>query len=961
MLKGGSVLKSIVKALGLIVCLALSGAVCAMGMGGINVITALGEPLKAEIELVAVGKAEKSSLSAHLASPDAFKGAGMDYPSNLPSLKFQIETRASGEPYLKVTSIQPVNEPFVSLLVELSWSSGKLLREYTFLLDPPGYKAEQPKTEEVKPVAPSAAAAPSAPIAPKIIAQPIRATVPVDKKVFAEAATPARDKKSAVSGNVATGTIKVKHGDTLSEIALHSKPSGVSLERMLVALYRANADEFDGKNMNRLKTGKILQMPKSQDLDKLAQIDAVKEIRVQVADWHAYRQKLASASGAVAEHAPKQETSGKISTTVADKAPAAKEPAKEVVRLSKGEAPGSKAVTAGNTKSSQDRVHALEEEAIAKSKALNESSERVAMLEKNIKEMQHLMELKGQPVAPVKPSPGKVEAPAETKPAPKLEPAKAETKPSIPASAVVPVVASQPHAASAIAAVSAVTPASTVKPAVKPIAPKVVPPPPSMLDDPLYQAGGAAVLLALGGLGFMLARRGKGDKVKKKVLSSNKEEEKDIGVTSGRISAPTAPSPETGDFTQAAVAVPISQAQPEDVDPINEADLFLSFGRDAQAEEILKDALEKNPASNPIRLKLLSIYASRKDTKLFSSIARQVQDSGDTAAWAQAAEMGRNLEPNNPMYGGAGGETVIAAQVDQGKSGQQQAAGLDFDLGSSESSATADAESLSAPPVEKAATAPAVDFDLGFDGPTDTATENKNPDASLAAPVDVKTATTPGLDFDLGLGEEPGLPAKNTAEDLASTKVLNVPLGEKAVDMPSTGLHAAETPMDFDITATHQLPAAPELGQDTAITPNLDDLVFDITATHSSTAAAITEERPAVNALESPDEGLAFTLDFPATDKTEPAPAQAATKGTVDVDLSGLSLDMDEPTASASAPVAEVKDAHWHDVATKLDLAKAYQEMGDNAGAREILEEVLAEGDDKQCAAAEEILQQLLD
>ena len=133
---------------------------------------------------------------------------------------------------------------------------------------------------------------------------------------------------------------------------------------------------------------------------------------------------------------------------------------------------------------------------------------------------------------------------------------------------------------------------------------------------------------------------------------------------------------------------------------------------------------------------------------------------------------------------------------------------------------------------------------------------------------------------------------------------------------------------------------------------------FDITSTHLS-PAAITEEKPAADISASAGDVLAFTLDFPVADKPA-APAQAATKEAVDIDLSGINLDMGEPAAPASAPAAEVKDAHWHDVATKLDLAKAYQEMGDNAGAREILEEVLAEGDDQQRAAAEEILQQLI-
>ena len=143
--KGGCVLKFIVNALGLIAALVLSSAAGAVGMGGISVATALGEPLKAEIDLVSVGKTDKNKMSARLASPDAFKGAGLEYPSTLPSMKFQVETRANGQPFLKLTTSQPVNEPFVSLLVELTWPSGQLLREYTFLLDPPGFKPEQPK------------------------------------------------------------------------------------------------------------------------------------------------------------------------------------------------------------------------------------------------------------------------------------------------------------------------------------------------------------------------------------------------------------------------------------------------------------------------------------------------------------------------------------------------------------------------------------------------------------------------------------------------------------------------------------------------------------------------------------------------------------------------------------------------------------------------------------------------
>jgi pilus assembly protein FimV len=964
-IKGGSVLKLFAKALGFIAALVLSGAVGAVGMGGISVTTALGEPLKAEIDLVAVGKADRNKMSARLASPDVFKGAGLDYPSALSKLKFQIEARANGDPYIKVTSAQPVNEPFVSLLVELTWSSGQLLREYTFLLDPPGFKPEQPKAVEVQPVLskvegplePSVASAGESkgravkeePMLMRATAPMdemlMRATAPMDEKVLVKPEV-APAKKPAESSNVASGTIKVKHGDTLSKIARETKSPDVSLERMLVAMYRANEDAFDGKNMNRLKTGKILRVPEEGDLNRVAQVEAVKEIHVQAADWHSYRMKLAAASGSVAEQAPKQVASGKISATVDDKAPAAKESNKEVVRLSKGEAPGDKAA-GGNAKAMQDKLHAMEEDATARNKALKDSNERIAMLEKNIKEMQRLIELKGQPVPP-KPVLSKAVVP-ETKPE-----NKSEVKPGA-ASKEVTVTPLPPAA----------LPASAVRPT-KPVTHKIETPPPSLLDEilsePLYLAGGAAALLGLGGIGFMLARRrSKGGK--------DKEEE---GIAGTHIAAPIVPSPDTGDYTLTATAIPISTVEPENVDPISEADLFLNFGRDVQAEEILKDALKKTPGNQQVQLKLLSIYANRKDTKTFSGIARQIQDSGDAAAWAQAAEMGRKMEPGNPMYGGNDGAVVATGEVplDEVKT---EPASLDFDLGfgvpeASAAESNASAAALDVPLDVTTATSSGLDFDLGFSAPTEGApvVEEHKSTVVPSVPQSEQVDTASVLDFDLGfdVSAEPEAAAPAPAEtNYDSTMVLSAPLNEET-QAPENLQTAQETPLDLDITATNSDFSAqqPEqvLEQAEKPTPSLDDLVFDVTAADSS-PVAMTEEVAAVEAPAEAEDVMAFTLDFPVTEEpptveAAPAPAQDAVKETGAIDLSEINLNLDAP---ASAPAEEVKDARWQDVATKLDLARAYQEMGDASGAREILEEVLNEGDAQQRAAAEIMLQQL--
>lgn len=886
--------KSLLKLLGVVAALTLSTCVYALGMGGINVTSSLGQPLKADIELVAVGKAEKASLVARLASPDIYKGAGLEYPHGN-KFKFQIESRANGEPYLKVTSAQPVNDPFVSLLVELTWASGKLLREYTFLLDPPDYVAEQPKPAEVQAVAPAVQAAP-AETAP--VEEPVpEAAAPVESAPAAEsveqpvekpaAAVPAKQAVAEPAKPVATGNITVKRGDTLNKIAAENKPSDVSLERMLVALYRANAGQFDGKNMNRIRTGKILRLPEQDELMAVGQAEAAKEIRAQAADWNAYRQRLASAAAVSSQQQETQQVAtGKITSSVADKAPVAKESAKEVLKLSKGEAPGDQAAAGagGKAVSAQDMKSAAQEDAIAKAKALKEEQDRAALLEKNIQDMQRLAELKSEAAALAQAA-------------------------SAAGSAVA--AASGVAAASEVVAVSEVKPAPVVKPQ-----PKVVEPEPTLVDqilgEPLYLAAGAAALLGLGGLGFMLSRRKKAEVV----AVSTKEE---VGVTTGRIATPVAPSPETGDFT--ATAAHAEEVAPsEDVDPISEADLFLNFGRDAQAEEILKEALQKTPNNHQIHLKLLGIYANRKDVNSFSSIARQLRDSGDEEAWQQAAAMGRKLEPNNPMYGGG--------SIEDAESATMRTPALNVAPGLAVAGAAA-------------AAVPEVDFDLGAP-------------AVEAKPAAEQDFMSDAMKTMVLSAEEKEAPAQSEPMDFdvtATNPSIAIP---DAMDFDVTSTNPAlkaASEVDVDITGSLDVDTAKAAAaQEEISVASLDDLIFDVTSTQPSVPAAQPEaEKPAAD-----ESALAFTLDFPMT---EEAPAKPAAQP-AEIGLSDISLNLDEVAAPAE-PAAEAKDEHWHEVATKLDLARAYQEMGDQTGAREILEEVLKEGDADQREAAQGILDQL--
>ncbi len=892
------------KLLGFVAGLTLSATISAVGMGGINVTSGLGQQLKADIDLVSVSKTEKVSLVARLASPEVYKGAGLDYPHGN-KFKFQIESRANGEPYLKVSSAQPVNDPFVVMLVELTWSSGRLLREYTFLLDPPGYIAELPVQAEVQPVAPAveSAAVPAAdmPVEPvaapeapgfveqgETLAASAPAAAPVEQVVPEVAAVP----EDITAGGITVPNeewLAVQRGDTLSKISAQYKPADVSLERMLVALYRANASEFDGKNMNRIRAGKVLRLPNPDEVDRVGQSEAVKEIRAQSADWNSYRQKLAGAASMSSQpQAAEQVASGKIASSVADKAPVAKESAREVLKLSKGEAPGDRAAAGagGKSMSAQDKDNAAQEDAIATAKAGKEQQTRTAMLEKNLQDMQRLAQLKSAAAALAQ------------------QP---------------PVAVAPPVAASAVT-----TAASGVKPApvAKPKSKAPVKQEPSLVDqilaEPLYLAGAAGALVVLIGLGWLASRR-----KKKPAIDVLSQFNGDSGSRSGHIAAPSVPAPEPGHFTGMVAAKAATSEQSQEADPISEADLFLNFGRDVQAEEILKDALKDTPNNHRIHLKLLEIYANRRDLGSFATITRQLQDSGDEEAIQQALAMGRELDPNNPMYGGSGTKN----KEDSGSTNTQAPV-----FNAMPRLVTGDA-----PPAKPVS----VDFDLG-------------------APS-AESAPSPEQDF---------LADAEQTVTLLSPEIANKPARE----------------LDFDITSTHP-PVSAAGGQTRSARPDLGDLIFDVTGSRPGAPVAseqaevplpkldgmtfdITGSNPSQPETQ-PDAGkpaqaddgmMEFTLDFPVENK---AGESVATAQPAEVGLAGISLNFDAaatPAAKTSenaAPASENKDEHWQEVATKLDLAKAYQEMGDASGAREIIEEVMREGDAGQREAAQSLLAQL--
>jgi len=903
----------------------------AAGLGKLNVMSALGEPLRAEVDLVAE-KSEIGSLAARMASRDAFERAGLAYSNLLTGVKVSIEKRDGGEPYVRLASTQPVTEPFVDLLIELTWSSGRISREFTALLDPPSVIAER---EKQKASAAEVRAAPAAP-APKAEPVPAPAAEPAkpetgktEESVAPAAAEPAAqapaeaapapaptaeapaptaeapaapvetiggtqptllNEGSALPSSVKSAPVAdaygpVKYGDTLGKIAGATKSPDVSLEQMLVLLVRNNPDAFSGKNMNRLKTGKILQLPSSDQVAGITEADARKEVKVQARDWRAYREQLAAAAGqtAPAEQPAQQAVSGKVGASAEDKATSAQEQPKEILKLSKNEpaAGATAAAGAGGDAKAAARMRALEEEVVARDKAVKESNDRVAKLEKQIKDLQALLEMKSKGMAdlqkPAVPPPAATpKAPAQSvvpaTPAP-VTPSAPEVKPATPTAPVTPASPEVPKSESAPA------PAQPVPAQPKPAIVKAPAAParePSMMDQvmdqPAYLGAAIGVLIIIGALAVRAVKRRRESK-------SDAEESgpaRVFGETSGAAAVTV------DGYAGAAAAAETS----EEVDPVAEAEIFLAYGRDAQAEELLKEALESSPKRYEIHLKLLQIYANRKDAKAFEKVARDLQQAtgGAGAIWNQAVVLGYQVDPGNSRYA-EGKSAAGAAAAGAVAAASAAAENVDFNIGSEESTATT------------------TDIDLGEgDTPFDrTQTIDPAADAVHDSTASFDAGAVPAMDFNL--------------------------------DLPSAGSTAPKA---------EATPAARASGPDFDI--NLNSL-----ATSTPGAAVAPTEPAASGGLDFDMSGL--SLDAPAEPKMESSSAAP------EIDLSGISLDLGTETAPTTSPTG--KDDHWYDVQTKFDLAKAYQEMGDKDGAREILKEVLQEGDTAQKTAAQSVLSSL--
>jgi pilus assembly protein FimV len=980
-------------------------SVSALGLGDIKLNSYLNERLNAEISISVAGAEELETLDVRVASREAFERFGVERVDFMDDLDFTVDRLPDGRAVVRVTSSEAIVEPFVTFLIEARSSGGRLLREYTVLLDPPLFLPEPEEPAE----------APAAPVrqAPSAGSIP-RATQP----------SPVTASRPQVASATTYGP--VRRNETLWGIAANVRPdAGVSMNQAMISLFRANPDAFDG-NINRLREGATLRVPDYADMTGLSVGEASAEVRQHNRDW---KQARVPSAAPVAAAAPREPRESRLELVPPDREERAQAPT------------GASASTAPP------------DEYIREQEALNEELlGAVQSLRRELEETRRLMELKDDEIAALQDRLAGIEAG-------RFQPA-----PEVPVEEEVP--AAPPEDAAAAGAEQPVAAEPEPTPVEEQPVAAPTPPPAQIAAD--TDEGGLfssiwmwiviVVVALLGAAVYWRQRQEQADEayeswatvdqegrpvaaaagavapaadivVEEPAIAEVPEEEAertepqleeeaaDIAETAATTAEPLA-TEGTGEYAYpfedtiaGATGINLDQS-----DPLAEADFHMAYGLYDQAADLVEKAIERDPDRIDLRTKLLDILFvwGQQDAFLEEAIALQAKIGGsESAEWERIAIMGRQICPDAAIFG----------QEVEGELAAASGGDVDFDLSAGQ-----------AEPAES----DGLDFDLGATGEMpgvdiDVVDESIAPDST--AEVEIEDL---GLDIDIAaLGEE----VEEAEDEARSEAVVEESVEDTAALAPvdeeqeeDTGLtevldRIEEAPSDDDTGLTDVLDRVEEAppSEETGLTEVLERVEA---ATEDETAVVKaedldiadldsegTKELPALDAgAVGPEDETAGDLDTTdldsegdtrempdfageSDDDTVEVEIGSLAEGGLDLDLSELTSELEDdldktaelPIAGAAPdantlmdevfgddeseegvlegvaedegtkelPVADFGEATLSEVGTKLDLARAYIDMGDPAGARTILEEVVSEGDEGQKVEAQQLLEGL--
>ena len=615
--------------------IAVSSNVVAMGLGAIDMQSGLNQPMNAVINLTSASGTDLSDIKVSIASKEAHDRTGLSKNRILSDFSFTVERDNRGNTFIRVTSTDTVHEPFIEFLLELQWPNGRLLREYTVLVDPPVMMPATPAT----PVAPVRRA-------PAPVAQaPVRQSRPTSSRpVTAPVRTAAAPSANSYG--------PVRRNETLWDIAKRTRPGNdISVDQMMHALLRENPRAFVNNNINRLKAGATLNIPDRNTIAAITASEAIAESRRQAQEWQDGKtapvqesEPVAPADESVAE--PEVTTDSRLQLTA---------PEDEAVTGAATASTGDPLSAEGQTATEMSKQLALASEEAEASKAESqELQSRVSDLEKQVETMKRLLELKDDALAGMQ---DQVVADEQAEMPETVEP-EAETD--------VIVIDEQEAAAEVDEVVEPETEevASDSTDAPRGIVNK-------LMDNPVLAGLGVLVAILLGGFLWASTRR----KGHQSIFDDEMTLEKHMASSAAR--KPEAQVPVV-DFEEEDVleeeTTPIEGS--DESDPITEADVYLAYGRIQQAQDVLQAALEKAPSNNDLRIKLLEVYHAGGNISAFDREAGDFRDtvSEDDPLWLQVATMGFALSPGNDLYRAAGvdGEGMADPEFDMDLSGMDE-------------------------------------------------------------------------------------------------------------------------------------------------------------------------------------------------------------------------------------------------------------------------------------------------
>lgn len=882
-----------------------SGMAHALGLGELTLKSTLNQPLVAEIELLDVKELTAAEVVPSLASPEDFAKAGVDRQAFLNDLTFTPVLNASGKSILRVTSSKPLSEPMVKFLVQVMWPNGRLLRDYSVLLDPSKFS---PQTAEA-------------------------------------AAQPAPTGTTPVTAASKPSQYTTTSRDTLWEIAAKARNGG-SIQQTMLAIQALNPDAFIDGNINRLKTGQVLRLPDQAQSTSLAQPKAIAEVAAQNTAWRQGRRYVAKPATGQQQLDATNRGRGEAVSTQAGRDNLS------LVSAETGKAAGKG--PAGDAKALGNKLAVTQESLDTTRRDNAELKSRVADLQSQMDKLQRLIELKNNQLA-------------------KLQAEGAAGAPAVAAAPAITAELAADPAATPAEAAPAPAPEAAPAPSEQPVEPA-----PAASDEQTFNelltnpwllglAGGGAVVVLL--LLLLLARRRKAQQEAEKhlrmarALSEEQEFSADLDLPessfeglevpppSVKLANAPAPAPTPAPVIAPVVVTPpiaaplVAPAAERSDDVLGQARSHIAAGRLNQAAALLEDGVKQEPQRSDLRLKLMEVYGLQGDRDAFVAQERQLVANGDN--FAQVANLKSRFPAMALVAAGGIAAAAAAAELDA-----QYVKDLLLD----------EPQAPEPTPVDD-------DFDSAFDLSLDDL-ENVTPVAEAPAPAPVDD----GLDsaFDLSLDDLDNItPAAAEATPVAEPEPIatldeleDFPLDddlsfESVLQQQTEIKENLDDLSDFDLDMDLGGEPSPALLAEDDFLLDLDDDVKDLPSTEAPTVA----EAP-LDDLELPadfDLSLADEMD----DSTAPD-AFAAELDDVNAELDRLSQSLSEPTFTVDDALATVDDEPDFDflsgtdeVATKLDLAQAYIDMGDNDGARDILNEVVTEGDDGQKSEAKEMLSRL--